>query len=358
MGKGKTNAAQTILKIFLSVFIFVAAETIAQTSTASFLYWQPSAKSYSMGGIGVANQNDVYSAYYNPAGLVFSKRITITGSFVNPFPFFGSTANSFVGASFKIDQSNAIALTANLFWMGKQIRTGEVSPEPLKIQTNPFHWEIKLSYSRLISENLSAGISFGMLNINLTEDPVGIEQKLGTVTTVLIDGGVLLRNLIPEATLTNDNKKKDYSPFLQWLQNYGESYVSNGFAVGMSISNLGPDISYIDADQSDPPPAKLLLGFTYTPISLNEIRILIGTDLEKRLNESNTLDYVHFGGEVRIFKVLNFRVGYFSNTIEDGFSYDTFGAGISLKFISFNLARYNRSLESTWHFDSIISLEF
>ena len=119
------------LRLIILSLAFITELTVAQNSTASFLYWQPSAKSYSMGGIGSALSNDIYSAYYNPSGLAFSKRITITGSFVKPFPFLGNIANSFFGISYKVDNSNTLGFSANLFWMGKQIRTLESSPEPV-----------------------------------------------------------------------------------------------------------------------------------------------------------------------------------------------------------------------------------
>ncbi|MDZ7623025.1 MAG: hypothetical protein U5J96_01070 [Ignavibacteriaceae bacterium] len=62
--------------IFIVLFISLLYPFVArsQSSTASFLYWQPSAKSYSMGGIGSALSNDIFSAYYNPAGLAYSKK--------------------------------------------------------------------------------------------------------------------------------------------------------------------------------------------------------------------------------------------------------------------------------------------
>jgi len=337
---------------------FITELTVAQNSTASFLYWQPSAKSYSMGGIGSALSNDIYSAYYNPSGLAFSKRITIIGSFVKPFPFLGNIANSFFGISYKVDNSNTLGFSANLFWMGKQIRTLESSPEPVAIEETPFHWNLKLSYSYLILENFSAGISAGILKINLSDTKVGEEQNEGTTTTFIMDAGLQIKEIFSSSTINLLDDKSSYSPFFDWLLENGEGYKDNGFSAGISLSNLGPDIVYVDKAQSDLPPSKLLLGLTYNVINSNEIGILLGTDLEKRLNESNTLDYLHLGGELKLFKAINFRMGYFMNTIEDGYSYLTYGAGLSFKFLSINIARYNRSFQSTWHFDSVISLEF
>lgn len=338
--------------------LFLSSNISAQKSTASFLYWQPSAKSYAMGGIGTALHTDIYSTYYNPAALVFSSRMTLTGSFVKPFPFFGNIANSYFGISYKIDDSNALALSGNLFWMGKQLRTGEHDPTPLNLEERPFHWHIKLSYGLMLFENFSAGASFSLLNINLSDITVGEEFGDPTTLTVLVDAGIFLRNILSEATIENQVDKTSYSPFFDWLIEIGKENRNKGISIGLAATNLGPKISYIDAVQSDPPPSKLSLGFTYVPVSLDPIRMVIGSDFEKRLNESSNSDYVHFGGEIRIFKVLAIRSGYFLGTSDSALSYFTFGGGISLKYFSINVARYNRSLQSTWHFDSIISLEF
>ena len=192
-------------KIFLIILIplFFSSNTCSQNNTASFLYWHPSAKYYSMGGIGTAASSDIYSSYYNPAALVFSKRLTITGSFVKLYPFFGNIANSFIGVSFNIDSSNALALSSDLFWQGEQQRTLSDSPEPYGILDNLLHWELKLSYGILLRKNLSAGISLGILQTNLSDKPVGYEQGKGTATTVLFDAGILLKDIFRESTVQN-----------------------------------------------------------------------------------------------------------------------------------------------------------
>ena len=354
--RNRSNCNKTFL--ILLIPLFFSSNTFSQNNTASFLYWHPSAKYYSMGGIGTALSNDIYSSYYNPAALVFSKRMTITGSFVKPYPFFGNIANSFFGVSFNIDSSNAFALSSDLFWLGEQQRTLEDSPEPYGILENLLSWELKLSYGILLRKNLSAGISFGILQTNLSDKPVSYEQGKGTSTTVLFDAGVFLKDIFRESTTQINYDKRDYASFFNWLSKIGEDNINKGIALGLDVSNLGPDISYVDKEQEDSPPSKITLGISYMPLSSYPADILVGTDFEERLNENNFIDYIHLGGEVRIFKVLAFRGGYFFGTSENLLSYPTYGFGICLKFISVNIAHYNRSLESTWHFDSIISLEF
>ena len=348
-----------MLITIILIFVFgLSMKGIAQNSTATFLYWQPSARSYAMGGIGSSLTDDIFSAYYNPSGLAFSEKLTIAGSFVNPYPFFGNIANSFFGISLRINKANAIGFSTNLFWMGKQIRTYESSPDPAGVEDTPVHWNAKLSYSYAIFNNLSVGLSAGILKINLSDYKVGEEQNAGTTTTFLFDAGIQARNLFTESTLIVNDAEKSYSPFFDWLIEIGEGYRFRGFSIGMSVSNLGPDISYVDKEQSDSPPSKLLLGLTYNAVSSNAFGMLFGVEYENRFYTSTSADFFHLGGELKLFKILNFRMGYFMQMADDGLSYITYGGGISLKYLNLNIARYNRSIESTWHFDLVISLEF
>ena len=209
----------------------------------------------------------------------------------------------------------------------------------------------------LLADNFSVGLSFGLLNINLSDVTVGQEQSSGAALTALIDAGILVIDLLPETTLENQNGAANYLPFFEWLLEIGEENKYKGISLGLAVSNVGPNIAYIDDAQSDPTPSKLTLGVSYIPVSLETFGILIGSDFEKRLNESNNSDYVHLGGEIKIFRVFAIRSGYFLGTSDSALSYFTFGGGISLKYFSINIARYNRSLQSTWHFDLIISLE-
>jgi Type IX secretion system protein PorV len=344
--------------LIISVLLFFSPNSFSQNSGASFLYWQPSAKYYSMGGIGTSVSNDIYSSYYNPAALVFSKRMTFTGSFVEPYPFLDNIANSFIGISFNIDSSNALAISSNLFWLGEQVRTSPDGPGSLGTLKNLMSWELKISYGILLRKNLSAGVSVGILQTNLSDMNTAIELGTGTTTTALFDAGILLKDILSGSTAIINSDQRDYSPFFSWLSDIGEDNNSRGISLGLDVSNIGQDIYFIDAEQKDPPPSKVTLGMSYIPVSSTPVNILVGTDFEERLNNNNFIDYVHLGGEIRIFKVLALRGGYFYGTSENLLSYPTYGFGICLKFISVNIARYDRSLESTWHFDSIISLEF
>lgn len=128
--------------------------------------------------------------------------------------------------------------------------------------------------------------------------------------------------------------------------------------MGFSLSNAGPSISFIDNAQKDNPPTLISIGTAYFPVSSPVFTLLFSIDFEKEIFESSPLDYLHLGDEITLFNIVSLRSGYFLDTNSPTTSYFTFGGGIHLKFFSFNIARYKRSLLPSWHFDGTISLEF
>lgn len=92
---------------------------------------------------------------------------------------------------------------------------------------------LTLSYGTKYSSSLAVGMSAKFIYSNLATVGAGRERGSGTGTSFALDAGMLYRTPIRRLTL------------------------------GAAITNLGPDITYIDADQSDPLPRNLAVGFAY-----------------------------------------------------------------------------------------------
>jgi hypothetical protein len=335
------------------VFVVGTSEHLpAQQAGARFLLWRPTATSNSMGGVGTAISQDVFASYFNPAGLAFSRQLSIGGSFVRPIPFFGNTAHTFISIAGNVESIGAIAGSANLFWKGKVVRTSSVGPQLIGAE-DLFDWQAKLSYARSIAEGVSVGASFGVLRVGLSDIGTDWEKGSGVSTSIMFDTGVMVKDLLPEATW-NPYETEEASSFDDFVD--PTSY--RGMSVGLALLNVGPKMTFIDAAQSDNPPSLLSLGVGYSPIRSNFVGLLIAIDLEKQLFEDSKLDYIHWGGELRLGRFVSLRGGYFQDTFGPKNSYWTFGGGIHSKFVTFNVARYTRTLLPTWHFDGTISLEF
>ncbi len=343
----------SILKILLLLF-WQLSSIYSQTSTARFLYWSPSAEITAMGGAGVAIVNNSFAAYYNPASFAFGKGLGFSSSFMQPFCTFSNTTQFMLAVSFPIVGVGKIGFSFNGFWIENQVRTRENSPEPLGLSNDPpeffspTHYQIKASYAGKLADNISLGGSFSFLRINLSKVQAGEEMGDGTASIILLDAGFLINDLWEEVT---------YKPEEKNTNSIINNNISPGVTIGFSLLNFGPEISYIYEAQSDPAPSIALLGFSYTPIFSEVFRSRVLIDFEKRIYDSNTLDYIHFGGEVLLYKIISLRGGYAYNNINSDLSFPTFGAGVNYKFIYANVSRYIKHVLPTWQFDIKISLE-
>ena len=335
-------------------FVLVAGipgRTRGQVAGARFLLWRPTATSNSMGGVGTAISQDAFAGYFNPAGLAFSKGFNLAGSFERPIPFLGNTAHSFIGASGNVGPVGAFGLSANLFWKGEYVRTVSNGPTPLGVQ-KPFDWQVKASYARLLSDGLSVGGSLSVLTQELSDVGTEHEQGQGRSTAVLFDAGFMASDLITEATWDPGGPDEE-AP----LRDISDPLSHRGVSLGVALLNLGKKTSFIDANQPDNLPWLLSVGFAYSPVRSNVTGLLLAVDLEKQLYEHSTLDYVHWGAELRIIRLVSIRGGYFQDTYGPKNSYGTWGAGVHLRFMSFNVARYTRSLLPSWDFDGTFTWE-
>lgn len=340
-----------VLLILVFLVVVEKPEAFAQSSTARFLYFRPNAVSSSMGGIGVSYFRDAYSGYFNPAGLAFSHFVTVAGSFDQPLPIFPGEGYSFIGASAGIGGFFAVGASTNLYWKGNEAKTLSNGPSTVSLDA-PFDWQAKISFAYRAGENIGVGTSISLLEATIAD--YGTLQTVGSgkSSTVMLDLGFLASSLIPEATVTTLGPDIGL-PFQNLLDPHNET----GVSVGVSLLNLGPKISFIDASQSDPPPSTLLIGATYYPVQIPLVGLMIGIDAEKRLYDGGFLSYLHYGSELTLLRLLSARVGYFQGTAAGESSFFTFGGGIRLSFFSLNFARYVQAVLPTWQFDGTFELE-
>lgn len=341
---------RTTIKFLLFTGVFCFQTIHSQNSTARFLLWQPSAISNSMGGVGTALYDNAYAAYYNPAALAFSDRLTLVGSLVKPLPFFGNITHSFIGGSIRTDKSGTLAFSANLIWKGPQPQVDNQGAE-VDATTGGYtlNWQGKVSYAFAVSDNFAIGTNLSLLRIKLSDGIyVDNEKREGKTINVLIDLGIFWKGLLPQYTL------KSNSPRDEWY--IGRE--KEGISIGMTLLNVGQKISFINEEQSDNAPANFMAGACYCPVFLNEGLILLAIDFEKQLYEPSFVDYVHLGSELNILHFVSLRIGRFVDMKEPKISYNTYGAGINIKYLAVNFARYEKILLPTWHYDATFSLEF
>lgn len=137
---------------------------------------------------------------------------------------------------------------------GEQVRTSEGGQELGTFSS--YDIAFTLSYGTKLMENVSGGVSLRYINSHLAEVGAGSERGKGTGYSLAVDGGILYD-------------------------------LSRRLTLGATVTNIGPDIAYIDADQADPLPRKLAVGFTYRVVDSPFNRLSILGEADKLLVDLN-----------------------------------------------------------------------
>jgi len=114
-----------------------------------------------------------------------------------------------------------------------------------------FMWALTGNYSTLLSEHSSIGISAKLFHQKLTDKAVANERGKGQSTDFAFDLGYMLRR--------------------------------DRYSIGAMIQNIGPKITFIDDDQSDPAPTNMKLGVDVTVFDDGFNRINLLADANKLL---------------------------------------------------------------------------
>ena len=178
---------------------------------------------------------------------------------------------------------------------------------------NSFDMAIGLTYGKKMSNNLSAGLTAKWIYSRLSDQGAGNERGEGTGSSLGIDVGLL------------------YKP-------------SKKLTFGAAITNLGPDISYIDAAQSDPLPRNLALGLAYKLIDNPYNRLMLVGEINKMLtglndgfSEELKEAVENVGFEYWYGSFIAFRAGYIYDQVGD-VKTPTLGVGIQYRGFRFDFA--------------------
>ena len=345
------------LKLFRTVLliklVFVTC-AFSQRSTARFLLWQPSARSYAMGGVGTALSDDATATYYNPANIAFLPGKNVVVSYVKPFPFFDNTHHSYAALTFPVQDYGTVGIAYNRIWREPQFSSsiGTLDAEKPGFFT-PTHWVVQLTYAIQLNRLFSAGVNLGLLKQNYTNLQVSIEEGKGKPVSLSAGVGLFGKGLFSKATYYHVVEQDRHSFF----DRIAIDRDSRGVSLGLALMNAGPKVTVLDAERKDPLPTTLALGISYLPLVMDDLEVLLAADLVNQLYDAAFLEYAHLGAEIRLLRFWAIRLGYFGDTSAPKTSYYTYGGGFRCKYFTFNIARYNRSLLSTWHFDATLSVE-
>jgi hypothetical protein len=208
----------------------------AITTAVPFLAISPDARHAGMGDVGVATTADPSSAYWNAGKLVFIDKLYGFG--VSYTPWLGKIVNdmsiSYLSGFYKINRQQAIGLSLKYFDLGEinfrdnnNISQGDFNPRELAID---------FTYSRLLTESFSVGLTGRYIHSNLTGAfTAGNDAQPGN--SVAADLGIFYNTDIGRNSL---------------------------LSLGASISNIGAKISYTGGANKDFLPTNLRIGSAFT----------------------------------------------------------------------------------------------
>lgn len=209
----------------------------AITTAVPFLAISPDARHAALGDAGVATSADANASYWNAGKLVFiDKKYGGTLSYT---PWLGKIVNdmsiSYLSGFYKITREQAVSASIKYFDLG-DISFRDANNNPLG-DFNPREFAFDATYSRLLTENFSMGITGRYIYSNLTGAFSGIDAKPGN--SVAVDIGAYYTTTFKTAKISS-------------------------LSLGATITNIGAKLSYTDNQNKDFLPTTLRLGGAYT----------------------------------------------------------------------------------------------
>ncbi len=240
--------------VSLALLLSISSLLNAQSEAGSvFLLISPGARAGGMGEAQVAVANDAYASYWNPAGLAYQEGSELAFMHVNWLPNLADDMYyEFLG--YRKSFPNLGTIGGHLIYLnlGEQVRMDEYAQYQGKFTS--YMMAGAISYSQKINETSSFGLNAKLSYQHLVELGTGSEKGKGTSIDFGFDVGYMKKGwLLPTLDL------------------------------GITMTNIGPKVSFIDPDQADPQPTNLTFGFAYELFNSEVNRLSLVYDMDKLL---------------------------------------------------------------------------
>jgi hypothetical protein len=259
-----------------------------------------------MGEAYVAVADDATSAWWNVGAMSFMKNRNLAFMYSPLVPDLASDVNyQFLGYTSPAGKSGVWGVHLIYLSYGKSIAT-DTEGNTLREFTS---WEggLAASYGLTLGQNVGVGISLKYIRVALAPADVTQDQVEGSGSSFAVDVGSMWK--LPKQHVN----------------------------VGLAVTNMGPDIAFIDREQSDPLPITGRLGVAYTPLHDDVSNLIVTADIEQSMVwlidssvDKRRSEIWHGGFEYRYVNLLAGRVGYVYDKDGD-FNAATYGLGFIYK---------------------------
>ncbi|NOX19625.1 MAG: PorV/PorQ family protein [Chlorobi bacterium] len=224
-----------VFLLLTMTFLGMGNKMYAQGESAvPFLLLAPDSRAGGMGETGAGLADNSAAIFWNPAGLAFQTGSEVSITHSNWLPQFNlDIFYDFLTYKMYVPEIEGTVSTSVTFMnFGEFVRTDAAGNTVGTFKS--FDGALTLGYATKLGEDWGLGMNFRLIHSRLSTQGTAGESGEGTATSVSFDIGGMWR-------------PKDF--------------LDNRLSIGLNISNIGPEIYYIDEAQADPIPTNFRLGF-------------------------------------------------------------------------------------------------
>ena len=241
-------------------------------SAVPFLLIAPNARNDAMGESGAAIADDGSAAFWNPGGLAFQRQQEVSLTHSNWLPQFNLSDlfyEYFAYSNYMNSLAGTVSASIIYLNLGEFQQTTEAGPTVIST-FKAFEFAVTGGYSTKFTSDLGVGLNLRYINSSLANFDVQRQGRKGIASTVSFDIGVLWRPTSLDL------------PFL--------GNIEDRFTFGVDLSNLGPKLTYIDAQQADPLPTNLRVGLAFKAVKSEYNNITMLVDFSRLMVRRNNPD--------------------------------------------------------------------
>jgi hypothetical protein len=192
----------------------------------------------------------------------------------------------YIGGVYKIKGMGAIGFALQYLTYGEWTVTG-TTPEELGTASS---WEIApmLGGALKLGDQVSIGMNLKFIYISLAPAWATLEGTEGTGSSVAVDFGALWK--IPDFGISGAMIRR--------------------MSLGLTVSNLGPSITFMNRDQAASLPRNLRGSFAWAPVWSDVSKWFITAEINRPMVEFERSNTYHAGTEFLYTNLIALRLGY------------------------------------------------
>jgi hypothetical protein len=366
VGGGGAPPGVALLVAALGVLGNVAEVRAQGESAVPFLLIAPNSRASGIGETGTGSVDDASATFWNPAALAFMKGSEVSITHANWLPQFNLPDLFYDYLNYRQDIEaigGTVAASITYLSLGEFSVTNSSGPQVID-KFSSYEYAITAGYATKAFDDLGIGMNVRFIHSALSPIGTESEQGNGIASTVSVDLALMYRPITLEVPLIGDIGKR--------------------FSAGLNLSNMGPKVTYVDADQADPLPTNLRMGLGYKVLDDEYNNMQLSVDFSRLLvhrNEDGTSDpfykafFTAWGDSSGLGKVIvsggveywygaprliALRLGYFYESPTYGNrKFLTFGAGLRYDIYGFDFSYISASdghpLSDTIRFSLLIA---